>query len=72
VRAAELVTPDSRGDPTLGFSWNKETGNDGDVLRLTIKRLSNGTIGGTQIRIHSFEGAAGSGPEHIWMGFVAN
>ncbi len=64
--------PLTEGDsPTLKFAWDRQTGNDHDVLRLTITRTRNGPLGGTQIRIAAGEKKATSWT-HGWMAFIAN
>lgn len=70
VSAEEI--PLAEGDaPTLGFEWDRQTGNDHEFLHLTIRRLKNGPLGGTQIRVTSGENDD-SDWTHGWMGFVAN
>jgi hypothetical protein len=57
--------------PTLKFAWDRQRGNDHEFLHLTITRLRNGPLGGTQIRVTSGE-KHDSDWSHGWMGFVAN
>jgi hypothetical protein len=47
--------------PTLDLSWDRQTGNDGDVLHLTIRRLADDPTGGTAIGIYSVP--TGTSPE---------
>jgi hypothetical protein len=49
----------------LELAWNKTTGNNGDTLQLTITRLKNGTLGGTELVIHSYQSTA------IWHAYFA-
>jgi hypothetical protein len=57
--------------PTLRFEWDRQRGNDHEFLHLTITRLRNGPLGGTQIRVTSGETDTANWT-HGWMGFVAN
>jgi hypothetical protein len=80
VYAAEVPgpMPDSgvtSSAPTLAFWWDKQTGHNGDVLKLTINRLADGPMGGTTVGIYSFpnwaEADAGTN-WNAWYAFVAN
>ena len=51
--------------PTLSFSWDAQTGNDGDTLHLTITRT---TSGGGEFAITSTSGTT----TNLWFGFVAD
>jgi hypothetical protein len=64
--------PLTEGDsPTLKFAWDRQTGNDHEFLHLTITRIANGPLGGTQIRVAAGEKGNASWT-HGWMGFIAN
>jgi hypothetical protein len=64
--------PLTQGDPpTLKFVWDRQIGNDHDFLHLTITRIGNGPLGGTQIRVAAGEKNDASWT-HGWMGFIAN
>ncbi len=58
-----------RGDTTLGFAWNKTTGVNGDVLKLTITVNSAGSG-----KLETFAVTADINGEHtpIWAGVVKN
>ena len=49
----------------LQFSWNKTIGNNGDTLELTITRVKDGALGGTEMVIHSSQSQA------IWHAYFA-
>ena len=53
----------------LEFSWDKQLGNNGDVLKLTITRLKNGQYAGSELIIYSQKGPQVA---NLWFGFVAN
>ena len=42
------------GPAELSFSWDVPSGNNGDTRKLTITRVKDGAIGGTEFVIHSF------------------
>jgi hypothetical protein len=54
--------------PTLKFEFDRSTGVNGDVLKLTITALARGTFGGSVFKVTSKLGTT----KNIWMGFVAN
>jgi hypothetical protein len=54
--------------PSLAFAWDRASGKNGDVLKLTITRKANGDFGGTVVQLDSKLGAK----KNIWMAFVAN
>ncbi len=58
-----------RGETSLGFAWNKTTGVNGDVLKLTITVNSTGTS-----KYESFVVTADINGEHtpVWAGVVKN
>ena len=58
----------SESAPSLGFSFDRNTGVNGDVLKLTITAKSKGGFGGTVFQLRSTLG----GKTNYWMGFVAN
>jgi hypothetical protein len=57
------------GAKELSFDWDRQSGNNGDVLKLTIKRVKNGPYGGSEFVIYSQKGVKTA---HLWFGFVAN
>lgn len=71
VSAQDLVA-NAGGASTLNFSWDRQTGNDGDVLHLTITRTANGPIGGSPIGIVSSTDPQSIADGYVWPGFVAN
>ena len=69
VNARGISTGSASASTDLTFSWNRQTGNNGDVLLLTITRVTAGTIGGTEIMLQSSTQSATTG---AWFGFIAN
>lgn len=59
----------SGGAKELDFNWDKQLGNNGDVLKLTITRTKNGQYGGSEFIIYSQKGP---NVAQMWFGFVAN
>ncbi|HEX7602618.1 MAG TPA: hypothetical protein VF316_13470, partial [Polyangiaceae bacterium] len=59
----------SGGAAELSFSWDKQLGNNGDVLKLTITRVKNGQYAGSEFIIYSQKGPKVA---QMWFGFVAN
>jgi hypothetical protein len=57
------------GAASLKFSFDKKTGVNGEVLRLTITRLTAGDIGGSEFMIVS---SLGRQQQKIWFGYVGN
>ncbi|CAN5424670.1 hypothetical protein BH09MYX1_BH09MYX1_65460 [soil metagenome] len=57
------------GAKELEFSWDKQLGNNGDVLHLTIKRVKNGAYAGSEFVFYSQKGV---GKAHLWFGFAGN
>lgn len=53
---------------SLGFSWDRTTGHNGDKLMLTIKRLHTGTKRGNEIVIKAMKGTQSVS---LWWGMVA-
>lgn len=53
----------------LTFSWDKTMGNNGDVLHLTITRVSAGMGGGSEFLISSRPSGVS---DSIWFGFVSD
>ncbi|HEY1960734.1 MAG TPA: hypothetical protein VGH28_34215 [Polyangiaceae bacterium] len=53
----------------LTFSWDSQTGNNGDVRHVTITRDANGTHGGTEFILYAQHGTTSS---NMWFAFVAN
>ncbi len=67
---AAYDTAQYMGGPTsLKLSFDKKTGKNGDVLHLTITRLSAGDIGGSEFMIVS---SLGRDQQKIWFGYVSN
>jgi len=69
--SAEEILQNQGDEPTLKFAWDRQTGNDHDFLHLTITRIGDGPIGGSQIRIRAGE-LHDTTFKHGWMGFIAN
>ncbi len=57
------------GAKELSFSWDRQSGNNGDVLKLSITRVKNGPYGGSEFVLYSQKGPKTA---HLWFGFVAN
>ena len=55
---------DTTNPPGLTFAWDKQTGNDGDTLHLSITRTA---AAGSEIVLESRSGAT----TNLWFGFVA-
>jgi hypothetical protein len=53
----------------LQFSWDAQYGNNGDILHLTITRVADGSIGGSEFYLYSERTAS---DYNMWFGFVAN
>ncbi len=53
----------------LSFSWDKTSGQNGDVLHLTIKALKASNYG---ISLFVLRSQQGGGAEHLWYGTVGN
>jgi hypothetical protein len=70
--AASDVAADEGGAPSLRFQWDRQKGNDGDVLRLTIERVADGPSGGTPIRIYSSDAPGDTAVSHAWPAYVGN
>ena len=63
------ITSDQTTASDLTFSWDRQTGNNGDKLMLTITRVSEGADGGSGIEI-DVSGGTSSGSS--WFGFISN
>ncbi|HXN32455.1 MAG TPA: hypothetical protein VN894_11355 [Polyangiaceae bacterium] len=72
VRAVEKIAPGASS--TLAFSWSKLTGNNGDVLKLTISRTAAGTNGGTPIFLQSYRptGVGQRVSGDLWLGVITD
>jgi len=53
----------------LTFSWDSQSGNNGDVKHLTITRVANGTHAGTEMLLYAQRGLTTA---NMWFGFVGN
>jgi len=53
----------------LDFSWDKQSGNNGDTLQVTITRTANGQYGGSEFIVYAQKGTTTA---NLWFGFVAN
>ena len=53
----------------LTFSWDDQSGNNGDVRHLTITRVANGSHAGTEFLIFAQRGFTTA---NIWFGFAGN
>ena len=69
VNAQAISTTSSAADHDLTFSWDRKTGNNGDVLMLTITRVKAGPIGGTEVMLRTSSQVASTG---AWFGFITN
>jgi hypothetical protein len=63
-----VAAAESLNGATLAFTWDKTSGQNGDVLHLTIKALVAAPAGGTTFELTSSLGTATS----QWIGAVAN
>jgi hypothetical protein len=52
----------------LTFTWDQQMGNNGDTRQLTITRVANGPIAGSEFQIESTDGTT----SHVWYGFASN
>jgi hypothetical protein len=53
----------------LDFTWDAQSGNNGDTLHLTISRLANGTHNGTEFYLYA---SRDQKTWNMWFGFVQN
>lgn len=53
----------------LDFSWDTQTGNNGDTLHMTITRLANGPHDGTEFWLYA---SRDQKTWNMWFGFVQN
>ncbi|HEX4512798.1 MAG TPA: hypothetical protein VH054_04655 [Polyangiaceae bacterium] len=53
----------------LDFTWDAQTGNNGDTLHMTITRLANGSHNGTELYIYA---SRDQKTWNMWFGFVQN
>jgi hypothetical protein len=53
----------------LDFTWDSQSGNNGDVRHLTITRVANGSHAGTEFIIYAQRGFETA---NMWFGFVGN
>jgi hypothetical protein len=53
----------------LTFTWDHQSGNNGDKLHLMITRVANGQNGGSTVRISSVVDNKSVGQ---WWGYIAN
>ena len=53
----------------LDFSWDAQTGNNGDTLHMTITRLANGPHNGSEFYIYA---SRDQKTWNMWFGFVQN
>ena len=60
------ISATSNGD--LAFSWDRQRGNAGDTLRLTITRLANGPWRGSEIALAATHGDT----MNDWYAFIGN
>ena len=60
---------DDTGYGELAFTWDVPSGNNGDTRKLTITRVKDGAIGGTEFVIRSFASAASW---HEYFGVAGN
>ncbi len=56
------------GEQELQFTWDSQTGANGDVLHLTITAVRAGPFGGSALMLRSVLGAT----THVSLGFVSN
>jgi hypothetical protein len=57
------------GPTELSFAWDVPSGNNGDTRKLTIARVKDGAIGGTEFVIHSYASAS---RWHEYFGVAGN
>ena len=57
------------GPQELQFTWDKQSGNNGDTLHLTITRVANGAYDGSEFILYSEQGLTMA---NLWFGFVGN
>jgi hypothetical protein len=69
VQAVDASRYQNGGQTTLTFSWDKQSGKNGDVLHLTVTRLKAGPIGGSTIMLLSSKDKQ---TQQMWFSFVAN
>jgi hypothetical protein len=53
----------------LNFQWDKTTGNNGDVLHLTITRVADGQLNGSEMYIYAYRSQSNW---NMWFGFIQN
>ncbi len=53
----------------LTFTWDKQSGNNGDTLHLTITHVMAGSHAGSEFMIWAEHGVTTA---NLWFGFVAN
>ena len=69
LTALNVDVGDGGGSDDLMFSWDNDMGNNGDKRYLTITRLTNGAIGGSEVEVDSIADNTSHGH---WYGFIAN
>lgn len=69
VSAVDL-SPSLGGGPTLKFTFDKTTGNAGDVLKLTLQRI--GTNGSTNAAPFVIRSSQKGGDDHSWYGVAGD
>ena len=57
------------GPPELTFSWDKQSGNNGDKVMLTITHENKGQYNGSEFVLYSQKGQKTA---NLWFGFVSN
>ncbi len=69
VQAEDVHSLFSGGQPELTFSWDNQTGNNGDKLKLTITHEAKGQYNGSEFVLYSQKGLKVA---NLWFGFVSN
>jgi hypothetical protein len=69
VQAIDMQSYFYGGSPDLTFTWDQQSGNNGDKLHLTITREKKGQYNGSEFIFYSQKGIKIA---NLWFGFVSN
>jgi hypothetical protein len=69
VDAVDVASLFTGGSPELTFTWDKQSGNNGDQLHLTITHEAKGQFRGSEFVLYSQKGTE---TINMWFGFVSN
>jgi hypothetical protein len=76
VRAEDVANYIAGTPAELSFTWDKQTGQNGDTLHLTIKRIAAGTVTDSMMHSQGSEfvivTSVGGVDVGMWWGFAAN